>query len=65
MEWKNARVKKAMQKNSNNSTTKEVERTPDTPQDTYMCYKDIGQSLKSTDIVNKFAEQIRGWQIRG
>jgi len=54
-----------MQKNSNNSTTKEIEHTPGTPQATYMCYKDIGQSLKSTDIVTKFAKQIRGWQIRG
>ena len=54
-----------MQKNSNNSTIKEVEQTPGTPQATYRCYKDIGQSLKSTDIVTKFAEQIRGWQIWG
>jgi hypothetical protein len=62
---KNARVKKVMQKNSNNSTTKEIEHTPGRPQATYMCYKDIGQSLKSTDMVTKLAEQIHGWQIRG
>jgi len=54
-----------MQKNSNNSTTKEIEQTPGTPQATYMCYKGIGQSLTSTDIVTKFAKQIRGGQIRG
>jgi hypothetical protein len=54
-----------MQKNSNNSTTtKEIEHTPGRPHAIYMCYKDIGQSLKSMDIVTKLAEQIHGWQIQ-